>query len=77
LYNYVEPETKKTYETVLEPLEKPSASFDYAWSVVKTLNVVKNDFIPSEGYLKIHERAREARSKKFMSLPIYYACKVM
>ncbi|CAL8109986.1 unnamed protein product [Orchesella dallaii] len=65
----------RTYENVIDPIEKLSVPFDYAWSVVKTLNLVKNDFIPTAGYKDLHNRARAARSRKYQSLPIYLACK--
>lgn len=73
----VDPNFPRTYESVIDPIEKLSVPFDYAWSVVKTLNLVKNKFMPSDGYLDLHNRARTARSKKYHSLPIYYACKVI
>ncbi|ODM94287.1 putative cytosolic oligopeptidase A [Orchesella cincta] len=65
----------RTYENVIDPIEKLSVPFDYAWSVVKLLNLVKNDFIPTDGFKDLHNRARAARSRKYQSLPIYLACK--
>lgn len=73
---FLDAQYPRTYENVLEPLETTSATFDYVWGVLKTLNLVKNDYFPSEGYNRIHDRARQARSKKYTSLPIYFACKV-
>jgi len=40
------------------------------------MNIVKNDFIPSDGYLKLHERAQVARSKKFQSEILYNTWRV-
>jgi len=56
-------------------MEESSAPFEYAWSIAKTLNVVKNDFIPTEGYRSVHESASKARSKKFQNVALYHAFK--
>lgn len=72
-----DPKFPRTYDQVIDPIEKLSVPFDYAWSVVKTLNLVKKNFMPSDSYLDLHNRARLARSKRYNSLAVYHACKVL
>lgn len=64
----------KTLDQILS-LELYSSPFEYVWSIVKTLSVVRTDFISTEGYKSLHERGRMARSKQYSSGAIYLACK--
>ncbi|KAG0716312.1 hypothetical protein GWK47_009988 [Chionoecetes opilio] len=71
-----DPKEPKTFDSIIEELDKLESPLNTAWSTVKTLYTVKNNEMNTNIYLKIHERARKARVHKFQSQPIYEACKV-
>ena len=67
---------ESSFQSIIEELDKLESPLNTSWGAVKTLFTVKNDEMNANIYLKIHERARKARAHKFISQPIYQACKV-
>ncbi|XP_064092424.1 uncharacterized protein LOC135205590 [Macrobrachium nipponense] len=64
-----------SFQNIIEELDKLESPLNTSWGTVKTLFTVKNNEMNANMYLKIHERARKARAHKFISQPIYQACK--
>ncbi|KAL1403128.1 hypothetical protein pipiens_019503 [Culex pipiens pipiens] len=60
---------------VLVPLELTGAPLETTWGVAKTLYLGNSSKMPTKSYMTIHERARNARRGKFVSVPIYEALK--
>lgn len=74
--NYVsEKENVDVVENVFKPLEKLNCALDTTWGISKTLYLGNSTLIPTKSYLNIHDRARQARTSKFNSIPIYNVVK--
>jgi hypothetical protein len=73
---FTDPTVSPTLEQVSTPLDKASTPLDYVWSLLKTMSIVKNDVFTSEGYTKLHERAKIARTKKYHSDVLYSVWRV-
>jgi hypothetical protein len=67
---------QNVFTDVLDPLEKHGAPLDTTWGLVKTLYLTNKDLIPGRVYVNIHGKARRSRAVKFISEPVYTACKV-
>ncbi|XP_064477844.1 uncharacterized protein LOC135391509 [Ornithodoros turicata] len=65
----------KTFESVMDPLERLVAPLDFAWSALRNLYLINKSRDIEEAYNKLHLRVQRARAKKFQSLPIYHAVK--
>lgn len=65
----------KTFESIMDPLEKLVAPLDFAWSALRNLYLVNRADDIAEAYAKLHSRVQRARAKKFQSLPVYHAVK--
>ncbi|XP_059472173.1 uncharacterized protein LOC132194728 [Neocloeon triangulifer] len=63
------------YEDVVDKLDELSLPLDAAWGVLKTFALVNSNFVSAENYSQVHDRARNAKSKRLHSKPIYEAFK--
>ncbi|XP_067137143.1 uncharacterized protein [Centruroides vittatus] len=66
---------EKTFDTVIEPIEKLSVPLEKAWSTLKNIYMTKCDEESNKAYLKLHPRVQSAKFQRFQSLPIYHAMK--
>lgn len=74
--NFVTDGCKDVISEVVEPVEKLSTPLNTSWGIVKTLYLTSQQLMPPFQYLGLHDRARRARSAKYISKAIYNACKV-
>ncbi|CAN8002223.1 unnamed protein product [Ixodes hexagonus] len=65
----------KTFESVLDPLERLAAPLESAWSALRNLYLVNKSDDIAEAYRQLHPRVHRAKAKRFQSLPIYHAVK--
>ncbi|KOC62525.1 Oligopeptidase A [Habropoda laboriosa] len=66
---------KILFKDVLNPLEELYTSLNTTWGIAKTLYVGNQSLIPTQYYISINDRSRKACAAKFVSTPIYQACK--
>ncbi|XP_029849142.2 probable cytosolic oligopeptidase A [Ixodes scapularis] len=65
----------KTFESVMDPLERLAAPLESAWSALRNLYLVNKRDDIAEAYMQLHSRVHRAKAKRFQSLPIYHAVK--
>ena len=65
------------FEDVIDNFEESGAQFEATWGLLKTLFIVDNKLISPDYYIPLHEKAREARSMKYVSRHIYNLFKVL
>ncbi|XP_014669639.1 PREDICTED: probable cytosolic oligopeptidase A [Priapulus caudatus] len=70
-----DPNIPKTFENVIEPIEKLSFPISYCWNTFKNLNYVKNSEDMTNAMKLVHPLILKARVKRFQSVPIYNAVK--
>ncbi|OAD52206.1 Oligopeptidase A [Eufriesea mexicana] len=71
--NDISPEN--LFKNVLDPLEDMSNSLSITWGIAKTLYVGNQSVMPTQCYITIDRRAKRADAFKYVSKPIYQACK--
>lgn len=65
----------KTFESVMEPLERLAAPLESAWSALRLLYLVNQTEQIAQAYEKLQARVHRALSRQYQSLPIYHAVK--
>ncbi|KAG0442678.1 hypothetical protein HPB47_015642 [Ixodes persulcatus] len=65
----------KTFESVMDPLERLAAPLESAWSALRNLYLVNKSDDIAEAYRQLHSRVHRAKAKRFQSLSIYHAVK--
>ncbi|XP_015523020.2 probable cytosolic oligopeptidase A [Neodiprion lecontei] len=68
-------ESPDIFNDVLNPMDDLAIPLDTTWGLAKTLYLGNQSLMPTKCYMNIHERARNARSSKYIIKPIYQACK--
>nr|XP_003699258.2 PREDICTED: probable cytosolic oligopeptidase A isoform X1 [Megachile rotundata] len=63
------------FKNVIDPIEDISASLTSTWGIAKALYVGNQSKMPTQYYISINNRARKASAFKYVSKPIYRACK--
>ncbi|CAK9798755.1 Probable cytosolic oligopeptidase A [Anthophora quadrimaculata] len=63
------------FKNVLNPLEELYTSLNITWGIAKTLYLGNQSLMPTKYYISINERAKKACAAKYISEPIYQACK--
>ncbi|KAI5637484.1 peptidase family m3 domain-containing protein [Phthorimaea operculella] len=64
---------KNAFKEVFQPLEILDSQLELTWGMAKTLYLGNSSLMPTKNYISIHERAHQARSSKFNSVPIFQA----
>lgn len=64
------------FEDVLDPLERPTSSFDTVWGVLKTLYLGDIKIVPARIYSNLEKRINIARATRYNTDAIFKACKV-
>lgn len=70
---YSAPNCKNAFVEIFQPLEKLDTLLELTWGMAKTLYLGNSSLMPTKSYIQIHERAHNARSTKFTSIPIFQA----
>ncbi|XP_077490536.1 uncharacterized protein LOC144101306 [Amblyomma americanum] len=65
----------KTFESVMEPLERLAAPLESAWSALRLLYLVNQTEQIALAYEKLQARVHRALSRQYQSLHIYHAVK--
>lgn len=65
----------KTFESVMEPLERLAAPLESAWSALRILYLVNRTEEIAQAYKNLQARVHRALSRQYQSLPIYHAVK--
>ncbi|CAK9828731.1 Probable cytosolic oligopeptidase A [Anthophora retusa] len=63
------------FKNVLNPLEELYTSLNITWGIAKTLYLGNQSLMPTQYYISINERAKKACAARYISKPIYQACK--
>ncbi|KAH6942639.1 hypothetical protein HPB50_008803 [Hyalomma asiaticum] len=65
----------KTFQSVMEPLERLAAPLESAWSALRLLYLVDQTEQIAQAYERLQARVHRALSRQYQSLPIYHAVK--
>ncbi|XP_029042450.2 LOW QUALITY PROTEIN: probable cytosolic oligopeptidase A [Osmia bicornis bicornis] len=63
------------FKNIINPIEEMSTSLSSTWGIAKVLYVGNQSKMPTQYYISINNRARNALANKYVSKPIYEACK--
>lgn len=67
--------SENLFKNILNPLEEMYTSLNITWGISKTLYLGNQSLMPTQYYINIDGRARRASASKYISTPIYQACK--
>lgn len=67
--------SENLFKNILNPLEEIYTSLNITWGISKTLYLGNQSLMPTQYYINIDGRARRACASKYISSPIYQACK--
>ncbi|CAH1793755.1 unnamed protein product [Owenia fusiformis] len=70
-----DPNYKKTFESVLDPIEGISVPMSCAWRTTKNLNYVKGTKDYRHAFSRIHPQIERAKNERWLSEPLYNAVK--
>ncbi|XP_037286656.2 uncharacterized protein LOC119179638 [Rhipicephalus microplus] len=65
----------KTFQSVMEPLERLAAPLESAWSALRLMYLVNQTEQIAQAYQKLQARVHRALSRQYQSLPMYHAVK--
>ncbi|XP_066600510.1 uncharacterized protein [Prorops nasuta] len=63
------------FNDVLQPIEEAFNALEVTWGITKTLYYGNQSVMPTKVYIKIHDRALKTQGERYLSIPIYEACK--